>query len=364
MAANLVALQSGSAAEIEYTANLVKDAKAQTDVALAQAKRNAIQQESIALGHELQQGRDTQILQLELSLVGQTSEEVQRQVTILRAKQELAEKFPELAKGENAEARAAAQAFIDQKTAVADLTVKLAEAQAAQSNLNGAVSNIAGTIDSTLTTAIGDAFDGKKIDDWGARIKSILKSVVTQLADALFIKPLLGSLAGVLGFPQVAQQLGTFARLGKLFGGSTTNTANTENVVVVDNGAGQVANETSANPFLVPGTATPLVGATTSSTFSFGTAASGASLASSGGLFGSGGLSGFLNNTIGSKLGFAPTLTPGGFGLTAAEEAGLGITNVVPGSIFGATTLTSAASGPGAGFAAGDLFDAMQGEEK
>jgi len=374
MAANLVALQSGSAAEIEYTASLVKDAKAQTEVALAQAKRNAVQQESIALGHELQQGRDdTQILQLELSLVGQTSEEVGRQVTILRAKQEFVEKFPNLAKLETDEARATYQAFLDQKTAVADLTVKLAEAQAAQSNLNGAISNIAGTIDSTLTTAIEDAFDGKKIDDWGARIKSVLKNIVTQLADALFIKPLLGSLASALGFPQVGQQLGSFGGLGALFGGSTTNTANTQNVenVVVNEGGAQVANETSANPFLVPGTSTPLAGASTSSTFSFGTVASGASLASSSGLFGgsgglfgagAGGISGFLNNNIGGSLGFATPLSQGDIAATIANPAdAAGVTGVTEGSLFGSTTLTSALGGVGLGFGAGELANSLIG---
>jgi hypothetical protein len=337
---------------------LIERAQKLEDETAAQLKANAALQQTLQLEQATNNLKDNAAsLQLEIALQGQNTGEIQRQLDLLAAKQKI-ENDSSLATDE------AKRNYLAQVDAVGQLRGKLQEAQAAQSNINGAISNIAGTIDTTLTTAIGDAFDGKKIDDWGARIKSVLKSVVTQLADALFIKPLLGSVAGALGFPQVGQQLGTFGGLGGLFGGTTTtNTQNVENVIVA--GSGQVANETSANPFLVPGTETPLAGSTTSSTFSFGNIAGAASLgktafdlggtSSAGltlgadGLFTGSGIGGSINAFGANNLG---TFAGGSF----APGEGLFGTG-----LLGTTTLTSALTGVGAGFGAGALVNSLVG---
>jgi hypothetical protein len=212
MALYSVAVKSGNEAEIKYAASLVETAKRENEVALAQQKRAETQTETIAAAHDIRQGRDdAAILQAKLSLVGETSEETQRQISLLRSKQELLEKYPALVNSEDEGAKKVVADYLAGKAAVADMTKALAEAQAAQQRFNDLIRGVADTIDQTLVQAISDAFDGKKIDDWGTRVRAALKSIATQISDQLFIRPFLGTLAQGFGASPIGNCFGTFA---------------------------------------------------------------------------------------------------------------------------------------------------------
>jgi hypothetical protein len=73
------------------------------------------------------------------------------------------------------------------------------------------VRNVADTVESTLTQAISDAFDGKKAESWGDRLKAIFKSLAVSLADALVIKPAIGTVLGTLGASPCGNSFGDFA---------------------------------------------------------------------------------------------------------------------------------------------------------
>jgi hypothetical protein len=229
-----------------------------------------------------------------------------------------------------------------------------------------------------------------------------VKSIAVQASEALFIKPLLGTITGALGFGQVAQGLGggfpVFASGGALTVGGAGGTDSElvqfmatpgERVYVLtpeqqrqkDNlphfatggGLDSPSSPTSAS---VASAATQI--AVNVNGLQNGSSIFGATLggkvfdtgnvvtvqsSGSGGLFS--GVGDFLRNAtnnLGRTLGFASTGTGGANALSATELAELGVPgakSLVPGSVFGATTLTQAAGAAGAGYAAGDLFLAL-----
>ncbi len=256
---------------------------------------------------DLQAGKDTQAqLQLQINLTGQLPEIAQRELTMLQAKQQISKDFPFLTQQEKDNRLAMVQA-------TADLNVKLAETQRFQSKIDDIFRSIGDTISSTLGTAIQNIFDGKKITDWGTTLKGIMSSVVSQVAQGLLIKPLIGSLLGALGASgTVTAQFGS---LSSIFGGSSS-------------------------------------AATSSGGLSTGTLLQGGGLfkdlfggssSSGGGLFS--GVSSFIDNSIGSSLGFGTSgVSASSLGsLIGIEPATLaGIPGVASaGSLFGLTTLSS-----------------------
>lgn len=294
--------------------------------------------------------RDTQEqLQLQIALVGQLPEIAQRELTLLQAKQQIQREFPFLSEQEKTARLATVQA-------TADLNLKLQEAQRSQSRLEDGIRGIATTIENELTRSIEDAFSGKKVDDWGTRIKRMLGSLVSQISDALFIKPLLGSIAGALGFGNVASSFGTFGGgglLGGLFGGSSTGTPTLTGTV-----GGQPATFSLSN---------------VSSGLSIGKSLFGGEGGFFGDLFGGSGGSSFFSN-IGRSLGFAqsvPGLSQSSInslgsliGIEPSSLGYLGNSFTIPGSAFGNLTLGSAFSSIGAGFGAGSLLNSILGGDK
>lgn len=244
------------------------------------------------------------------------------------------------------------------------MNIVLAEGQREWQRIEDMVRSVATTIDNTLTRAVEDAFNGKKVTDWGAQIKSMLSSLAAQMTSALFIKPLLGSILGGLGFGNVASGFGNLfgsggggGLLGGLFGGSSGGGGTGTNNV----GLTQVGTNAQGQPI-----------------FSLSNLSSGASLINNvsggGGLFGSssgGGLFGnvgsFLNNSIGVPLGFAPSSVAGttslGAGTTIGQSFGSWNSMGGPqvGSLFGGTSFTGFLGGVGAGFGAGSLVNSLAG---
>lgn len=325
-------------AEASRNPILIEQARALNDAALAEIRRSDAAKVSLANTERIRAEQENQqVLRLQVQLQGQSAEQINNQVALLRTKIELDKQ------GESS-TQAQKDAVLATVAATGAWTQKLSEAQREQQRLEDGVRSIASTINSELTRSIENAFSGQKVEDWGTRIKRMLGSLAAQISDSLFIKPLLGSIAGVLGFGNVAQGLGSFGGLGSLFGGSSSTSPV---ATLTPNGQGGFSIQTLGQGVGV-----------LKDVASFGSSSS-----SSGGLFGnlfgSGGTS-FFNN-IGSSLGFA---TPGApFSATVQGPSFLGATGAAApqGSLFGSLTLGNAFSSIGAGFGAGSLLNSLLG---
>lgn len=289
--------EKSAAAQARYV-SLLKEATAQQQV------RNV---------KENQAQLDTQEqIKLEISLQGQTSEEITKQVGLLKEKQRIEEQFPFLSEKERAAKLATAQA-------TADLNTKLQQTQREQARINDAVRSVGESISSNIGQAIEDSFNGKKVEDWGAKIKGMLASLASQIATSFIIRPIIGDVIGSLGFPAAAQGFGSLTGSG---GGGTS----------VLGGVGQVGQLAgSANNLGI-----------------LGDAFSGLKSSISG-------LTTSLNNFGASTFGLAnpalqgPTLT----GATLGEVGSLG-----------SASLTGLLGGVGLGFGAGSLLNSLVGGSK
>jgi hypothetical protein len=324
--------------------------EAQVEERRVQLLTQAAQQEKLTNAQDMQSQRDTQeSIQKEISLQGQSSDVITEQLTLLKAKQEIDEKFPLLSEKEK-DARLAAV------KATADMNAQLAEAQRNQQRINDTLTSIGQTIDSSITQNIEAALSGQKITSWHTIFKNVLVQIEGQLLSLSVIKPAIGSVLGFLGFGGAAQSFGSlFSGAGILnpsgggiFSGSTGTAGVTGGAQIVDSSGNVLGTISNAGSLLSSG----------SNLFGGG-----------GGLFGgSGGIGGFINNNIGTSLGFAPTgLLPGsGAGAGIFTNAATGATSDIAGSgvaggLFGGTTLTSALGGVAAGATAGSLLNSLLG---
>jgi hypothetical protein len=188
--------------------SLIDQAKALTDQTLAQIKANDAAKVAAELAHQTNIDRnDIQIMQLEVSLQGQTSEEISRQVALLREKQRLDALGSSVTQQERDDRLAVVDALGRQNSA-------LVEAQRNQQRLDEGVRQIADTVDNSLVKAMQDAFDGKKVTDWGATLKSVVSQILSGILNFALIRPAIGSVVGALGFGNVASQFGSFSGLG------------------------------------------------------------------------------------------------------------------------------------------------------
>lgn len=311
-------------AEASRNPILIEQARALNDAAVAEIRRSDAAKASLANTQAIRNEQESQqVLALQVRLQGQTAEHINTQVNLLRTKIELDKQVGILGPKE-VESRLAAVA------ATGQMTEKLAAAQREQQRIEDGIRSIASTINAELTRSIEDAFSGRKVEDWGTRIKRMLGSLAAQISDALFIKPLLGSIVGALGFGNVASSLGSF---GGLFGGS--------------GGASLVQTGTNAQG---------------QPTFSLSNASSVLSLGNN--LFGGGG--GFFGDLFGGSGGGlfsgVKDFFSGGLGGIFKPSFGADfIGPVAPGSIFGNLTLGQAFTGIGAGFGAGSLLNSLLG---
>ena len=197
------------------TQKMVNDAEATGDKN-AKARAERIQQETIERQKSLalrkaelaaEQTRNTavdeiQVLRLQESMIGRTQEQIQAQVALLQQKQKLQNDGlkPEDPAYQNA---------LNMVTALENQKLKLAQAQKEWQKLEDTVRSVADTIMNSMSSAINDVFEGKKVTDWGARIKSMFSQLMTQMTMNMFVKPMFGSVLGALGFDNLAQQYGT-----------------------------------------------------------------------------------------------------------------------------------------------------------
>lgn len=326
-AAYNTAQQSGTEADKERTKAALDLAQAQERSALAQVRTADVAAQITEIGHTLQQNRDqAQVLALQAGLQGQTTEEITKQTAVLQTRQYISEHL-------NNVSDAYKKSVLDSVTGVQNLNIALAETQRQQERVSQLFQNFGETISSTLGTAIEDAFNGKKIQDWGAQLKQIIAQVLAQIVQFEFIRPAIGTALQSIGLQQAATNFGS---IGAVTGATGV-------------GAGAVGG-------------TGILG-TLGSAGNLVSAANGVSGGSVGGsIFGAGRFSGFLNN-IGGSLGFAVPGAP--FSATIAGPSVPGATTAATGaatgSLFGATSLSSLLGSAGVGFGAGIVANTLVG---
>ncbi len=348
---NQALIQEAQARE-HRTRVLLDDSKALTANAQAQLSANAATQNAAALGTAANNLKDqADQSRLQLRLLGLPPEQIQAQVDLLRTQQDIQNKHQDIdlstATDEQKKAydiqTLAEQNLLRQVAIRGQINIQLAEETRAQQRINQIFSSIGQTISQTLGQAIDDAFNDKKTEDWGTKLKSILASVMAQIAQFAFINPLIGTALQALGFGQAAQSFGSFGSLLGIGGAGAAGTAGAAG------GGGGILG-------------------TVGQVASIGSSANSA-LGGGGSLFGEGGFGGFLDN-IGSRLGFATSTSPIG-GISGAPFSASIAGPSVPfelggsgGGLFGATTLGEFAGGVGAGFGAGALLNTLVGGNK
>jgi hypothetical protein len=178
---------------------LIDAAQRLQDETLAQIKANEAAQESARLSEGTRDIRDqTAVLQLVLSLQGQTGDEIAKQVALLQTKQAIEKSLVPLASDE-AQARLAAVA------AQQDFNAALNASRRSQQALEDGIRGIADTIDNSIGQSIQDAFDNKKTLDWGQTIKGVLAQIANQIAQIALIRPAIGEPLGLLGWGEFAE---------------------------------------------------------------------------------------------------------------------------------------------------------------
>ena len=180
---------------VGYTAQ-IEERRQQILTQMAQA-------EKLQNAQDMQSQKDTQAaLQMEISLQGQSSDVITEQLTLLKAKQDIDEKFPLLSEKEK-------DARLASVKATADLNAQLQEASRNQQRINDTLTSIGQTIDSSITQNIEAALSGQKITAWHDIFKNVLVQIEGQLLSLSVIKPAIGSVLGFLGFGGAAQSFGS-----------------------------------------------------------------------------------------------------------------------------------------------------------
>jgi hypothetical protein len=345
-------------AEATGNAAYIAEAKNLEAVTLALIKKNDAAQTSVEIAKQINANKDQiDIDKVEAQYAFQTTEEIQRQVALLQTKQFLLSKGKDLNSAES-------QALLKNVDSLQQANIALAEQQRSAQRLNDVLVGVGQTIDQAITQNVSNALSGKKITAWHTIFKDALVQLESQLISMSVIKPAIGSLLGMLGFGGAASNFGTFfgggggaSLLSGIFGGSL-------------GGGGQGSSGATGGPVTLEqrdkeGNLTGTL-STVSSVGSLANTGSGLfGGGGSGGIFG--GLGNFLNNNVGTSLGFAPT------GLTQGTGAGAGIfsnaagvTSDVAGGgvasgLFGGTTLTGFLGGVGAGATVGSLANMFIG---
>lgn len=196
-------------------------AKALIGLRTAQLEANQAQQVAIEINKGINQRTDqSAVARLQIGLGGKTSEEIAAATATLQEQQKLRNQgvslTSDIAKSDLASVDANNKA-----------NIALAESNRQWSRIDDAIRSAAGTIDSTLVSAIEGAFDKSKVTDWGATIKSVLSQISSQLLSSLVIKPIIGSALSSLGLTNAASSFGSikdvFGGVGKLFGDSSSS---------------------------------------------------------------------------------------------------------------------------------------------
>lgn len=187
---------------------LIKVAKAQREVVKEQeaAKESAAQSTAAAADTNALR-RQGQQVGLQQSLVGRDSDEIQRQASLLAGAQKLADQYADATEKVKDNFAAATADLVNQN-------FKLAKLREEQERTQAVFKGIASSIESTLGTAIDDVFAGKKIDDWGARLKSMWGSIQSTIAKETLLKPLIGTGLKLFGASdETVKGYGTFKGL-------------------------------------------------------------------------------------------------------------------------------------------------------
>jgi hypothetical protein len=243
----------------ENAARQLENVDATIKATNAQTAANTAARENLQLGREIGQTKtDITLDQRRVALVGETTVETQRQLTIYQA---ILHTQTDMA-GASEQMK---QLYIDERTALADVNVQLQLQLQQQARINEMYRGMADTIDQTIGTALNDVFSGTKINDWGQRMQSMLSQIGQQWLQTTLIKPAIGSaFGGTVGeqFGTLGQSLGGLSKLGDLFGGGGGSTGGGGFLSGLGSlfGGGGAAAAAGPSAFMIPGTETALAG--------------------------------------------------------------------------------------------------------
>jgi hypothetical protein len=315
-------------AEASRNPVLIAQARALNEAALAEERRKDAALQSRQILERINSRNDQiAVLQLQTGLAGQTPEVIAAATARLQEQQNL------LARGVDLSSDIAKKS-LENVDALSRANIQLAAATRESQRWDDVFRTIGDSISRFIGDAIEGIFDKKRVIDWSQTFRSALSSIVGQIAQTMLIRPLTGEILGALGASaNVVNGFGTFG------GGGT---------------AGSSGSSLGNNLMSIGGLAKDIFGL------------GGGSSSSGGGLFG--GVTNFLNNNLGTSLGFAPsstsTLSLAGAGdvFSTASAAQLQAAGLGPsGSLFGGTTFTGALGGIGLGAGAGGLVSSLLG---
>jgi len=200
------ALTAAKAADKDIT---TEAAKAIADKTAIQIRANDVLQQTLQVQRNINANKDRQqLVELETSLQGKQTDEIQRQIRLLQTQQDLKRRGVDLSSE-------IAQAELKSVDNLERANIKRNEAVQAQQRLDDAIRSAADSVVSNLGQALEDVFSGKKITDWKQKITTALSQIAAQMATGLVIKPLIGDVIRGLGFGSAAQGFGS------LFGSSS-----------------------------------------------------------------------------------------------------------------------------------------------
>src|SRR5208282_1527205 len=185
------------------------------------------------------------LAQFQLSLQGEDTREIAKQVELKRQLQAINRRDPNA----SPEAKAQLIGMVEEWQKYNDEVVL---AQEAQQRISDSVKQIAGEIENTLAGSIKTAFERTPAEAGLAirhfwqnlrdEIRQTLGSIVSSLSEAAFIKPALGTLVSAIN-PEAGRQLGTFGTGGTPGNGIAQALANGTPATV---GTGGLSNQTIA----------------------------------------------------------------------------------------------------------------------
>lgn len=318
-----VATDSGSDADKAAAQAALTRANAEQQKAQEIEHAIAVTQQQTAINRQITGAQDeTQVLQLQLDLQGRNSSEIDKQVNLLRARQEINRQIIPDTEEERTTLADSNNHLLSLVAHQGDLRIAIQRASQEQNGFNEAIKKAADAVGTTLTTAIANMFDPQKPVDWGKTILKIIAQIAADIANIEFIRPLTGTILSALGLSGAAKGFGSF---NDLLGG----------------GGGGIDPVSGLSNATTSGTSTSLLG----SLGQIGSAVGG--LSKLGSLFSGGGLGSLLgaSTDVGATIAGTGGLTAQAL-LDAAPTAAAGA-GLVSETALSAGGISSALSGAG-----------------
>ncbi|WP_127088325.1 phage tail length tape measure family protein [Aquabacter cavernae] len=210
---------------------------AEIEIRANQARTKSLLETSAASGEAARsllasQRNTTEMLRLEISLLGQSEDARARAIALLQAEQQIRDQ--QIGKGSPAAERIRAQAV-----ETADQQTQLSRQQDAIQTFRSMGEQSFDALSDSLVT------NGSAWKDWGSAVQSILGDVASTMLRLAVLNPLKNSLFGT-NYGTSADLGGVGGIIGKIFGGGGSSSSSSSAFTMVTGGAGPMAVPTFA----------------------------------------------------------------------------------------------------------------------